>query len=170
MSRILPLALLALAACNKPLASERDSVFPTMRPVTEQGPWIALFAVSMGVDADSRPLDAELEMNVGGFLEEGTTVDAVFTSVLLEPLPTSEPGAHTGDVAIQILPDFTACDGIGYTEREDGGCTVDVVATVTLSTSGSPRVGFIARVQETDGWTGSADSIQIDLEVTEVTE
>lgn len=44
---------------------------------------------------------------------------------------------------------------------------MSVLGIVTLGSELSPRVGFIGRVFEPDGWTGSEEDVQIDLTVVE---
>ncbi|MEZ4323428.1 MAG: hypothetical protein R3F61_38540 [Myxococcota bacterium] len=160
-------ALVVCSGCSGALATEKSESFPSLIEV-ESGSYVALFGITMGVDAASRDLRAELEMNVGGLLEEGVAVQASFTTPTLEPIPTTEPSAHTGAVAIQFEPAFATCDGPAYTERDDGGCDIAVLGTVTLGASGTPRVGFIGRVFETDTWMGTEAAIRIDLEVEEI--
>lgn len=86
--------LLLLTACSGALVSEKEAIFPTMYD-TGSGEFIAIIGVTMGVDAMTRQdLRAELEMNVGGFVE-GSSIRAEFNTALLEGIPTTEPSAHT---------------------------------------------------------------------------
>ena len=166
MNRFALLGSALMLGCGKPLASEKTSIFPTMNEVAP-GVFLAFFRITMGVDETTRDAQSELEMNVGGLLPEGTSVDADFSTVLLSPIPTFEPDAHTGNVAIAFSPGFDSCDGDGYELQDDGGCEVTVLGTVTLSNDTSPRVGFIARVLK-DGFEGSADDVSVDLSVEEL--
>ena len=166
MQRVALLALAALLpACSGALAVERDSLFPTMYEVGD-GSFIALVGIEIGVDAAGRDgVRAELEMNVGGFLEEGAQVDASFSTPSLTNIPTTTPGSHTGDLAIQFEPDFAACDGDGYTVRDDDGCQMVLIGAVSSTTETSPRVGVIHRVFEDDGFSGG--EVQVDLSLEE---
>jgi hypothetical protein len=168
------LVLTALVAgCNGPDASERQALFPELIEVEPGGPWLALFDITVAVGPDGRTgLRPELEMNVGGFLEDGISIEASFTSIDLQDLPTTEPGAHTGDVAIQLEPDFAACEGAGHAVMDDGGCSFDLIGGVTTSSNaGAPRVGFIARLfDDDDTFTGDPEAVGLSLSVTEVLE
>ena len=156
-SYLLPLLVL-LTGCSGALVSEETEAFPDMAQL-DDGDWIALFIVFVGVDSNGRDAQTELEMNVGGIAEDGLAIDVELLSGP-DPVSVFEPDAHDGDVAIVHEPDFAACDGFGYAETADGGCDATFTGAVTLSADADPRVGFILRSDD--------NAVELTLSISEV--
>lgn len=161
-----PLALfvLAAAACNPATAKDSKTLFPELT-AAEDGSGVAVFGVTMEVNAAAREHRSELEVNVGGLLPEGASSEVVVLRGFLEEVASGR-SSDSADSTAAFEPDFGNCDPKdGYEELEDGGCATGavVIASYDAVYTGAV-VGFFLRTWADKEWDGDPESLVVTVD------
>lgn len=165
LTPILTVTALAAGACNPPEAKDRDSI-PITLEVVDASLALAGFNIESGVDAQVRDMQTSIDIGFSTIYAEGELQNIELTVIegLLEEI--SSATWSEGTVSVTITPNYSACDGVSYTIRDDGGCDYAFGAFLAGDAPYGGIASFDLQSQADDEWEGDPDSLNVFIDAT----
>lgn len=160
------LPLLVLAACDRVVAKDVDTLATTLEWVEQDGVGFGLagFDISAGVNAEARPMKIEIEIGANPVLTEGESVEMVVYHNGGEVGRFTDAYEDSGG-SIVFEPAFGACDALGYTLQVGDACSTSLQAVVTGTSSIFMVPDFRIRAIADKDWHGDKDTLDVWIDV-----